>query len=170
MSADTAPAAMPVEIELVELLRASIKVDASGLAPAVVSHYIDGFDEAARAILDLFAPILAGSRCPIGLDHARDICSAVGCHACDRESLTRWHARALAAEAALAELRKQMLADEGQHREALAAERERGAKIADRFGKEAYAACGQSGNFKIDKAEMAQALVATSIAARAQGE
>jgi hypothetical protein len=57
--ADTAPAAMPGEIELVELLRASIKVDASGLAPAVVSHYIDGFDEAARAILDLFAPILA---------------------------------------------------------------------------------------------------------------
>lgn len=37
------------------ILRDTIKVDASGLAPAVVSHHITGFDEAAERILKMLS-------------------------------------------------------------------------------------------------------------------
>jgi len=43
-----------VRERLAGLARQHIKVDATGLAPAVVSHYIDGFDELADAILREF--------------------------------------------------------------------------------------------------------------------
>lgn len=97
----------PGEEEIAALLRATIRVDASGLAPAVVSHYIDGFDEAARAILALFAPIVAEKERRIAewqaevrregdrfKDEVRDL----------NAECERLEARALAAEAALAAL------------------------------------------------------------------
>lgn len=45
---------LPLEEQIAGLLREHIKVDAAGLAPAVVSHHITGFDEAARALSALF--------------------------------------------------------------------------------------------------------------------
>ena len=41
---------------LIKVMRQHIKADATGLAPAVISHYIVGFEEAADAILNL-APV-----------------------------------------------------------------------------------------------------------------
>lgn len=45
--------------EIVQILKRSIKVDASGLAPAVVTHFIDGYEDAARAILAALRPVTA---------------------------------------------------------------------------------------------------------------
>jgi hypothetical protein len=41
---------MTIATEIERILRETIKVDASGLAPAVVAHHITGFEEAARRI------------------------------------------------------------------------------------------------------------------------
>ncbi len=45
---------------LIKVMRQHIKADATGLAPAVISHYIVGFEEAADAILNL-APVAKGA-------------------------------------------------------------------------------------------------------------
>ncbi|WP_089177176.1 hypothetical protein [Bosea sp. AS-1] len=44
------------EKALIQILRDTIKVDASGLAPAVVAHHIMGFEEAAQRILQALRP------------------------------------------------------------------------------------------------------------------
>lgn len=82
--------------------------------------------------------------------------------AASRDERRALEARALSAESALAELRKQMLADEGQHREAVAAERERCAKIAD-----ARNSAHCEDDWEIGSAQSAEAIAA---AIRAQGE
>ena len=115
----------PAEMPGVEEIARAIAYDGNSmvLAPEVAARR-------ARAILDLFAPILAEKEREIS-----NLSEAVKVRAHEAveyaEQRNRAQDRALAAEAALAELRKQMLADEGQHREALAAERERCAKIAE---------------------------------------
>lgn len=120
------PAAMPSEEEIKDILLRFHADTASAWR-----HERDGIATfAARAILALFAPILAEKEREIS-----NLSEAVKVRAHEAveyaEQRNRAQDRALAAEAALAELRKQMLADEGQHREALAAERERCAKIAE---------------------------------------
>lgn len=40
---------------LIELAREKVKVDASGIAPAVASHFVFGFDDLADAIMREFA-------------------------------------------------------------------------------------------------------------------
>lgn len=45
---------------LIETMRQHIKADAVGLAPAVIAHYLVGFEEAADAILNL-APVAKGA-------------------------------------------------------------------------------------------------------------
>lgn len=45
---------------LIEIMRQHIKADAVGLAPAVIAHYLVGFEEAADAILNL-APVAKGA-------------------------------------------------------------------------------------------------------------
>ncbi len=105
MSADTAPAAMPGEIEIAETIVATIK--ASKLLVAVYSadddgcRMIDGdvdLPAVSRAVLNLFAPILAEKerlamrRWTAALAQAQDW----------RNLAEKAEARALAAEAALA--------------------------------------------------------------------
>jgi len=96
--------------------------------PTYITGFSTGTDamRQARAILALFAPILAEKdgykEIVRQAAAARDAAGYIGAV---WDCIDDLSARALAAEAALAELRKQMLADEGQHRDALAAERER---------------------------------------------
>jgi len=49
-----------------EVIKQHIKVDATGLAPAVVSHYIFGFEAAAQALSD--AGLLAGGWRPVNMN------------------------------------------------------------------------------------------------------
>ncbi|MGY6251141.1 hypothetical protein ACXIUS_26975 [Bosea thiooxidans] len=126
----TAPAEMPGVEEIGKLLMKSFYDQwfAPG-QPAwgggVYWDFVNGssaWSPQARAILDLFAPILAEKeRLAEDLHYANGVADLAMKH---RD----------AAESSLAEIRKQMLADEGQHREAVAAERERCAKIADELG------------------------------------
>ena len=46
---------------LIETMRQHIKADAVGLAPAVIAHYLVGFEEAADAILNLASPVAKGA-------------------------------------------------------------------------------------------------------------
>ena len=45
---------------MVAIMRQHIKADASGLAPAVISHYLFGFEDAADAILSTLRPQPSG--------------------------------------------------------------------------------------------------------------
>ncbi len=47
---------LPSREAIAEAIKATIKADATGLAPAVIGYHISGFEEAADAILALFTP------------------------------------------------------------------------------------------------------------------
>lgn len=50
---EIAPSADLVE-RVAQLISKHVKADATGLAPAVISHYLFGFNDAARAVIALF--------------------------------------------------------------------------------------------------------------------
>ncbi len=110
-SENAAPAEMPGEMEVARAIATFRK----HLYPDTKIDVLPSELAQAAAVMTLFAPILA--------EKERQLTSF-------RQYVAMHRDRALAAESSLAELRKQMLADEGQHREAVAAERERCALIA----------------------------------------
>ena len=138
--------------------------------PAVRNRHRD----AARAVLALFAPILAEKE---AAEEQAESFKAMYRQAVDwrDEKIAKLTTRAEDAEFAMSRVEKSAASAEARAlaaEAALAAERERCAGIAERFKAAHFEACGASGSFSVDKAEMAQALCARDIAAaiRARGE
>lgn len=128
----------------------------------------------ARAVLAIFAPILAEKE---AAEEQAESFKAMYRQAVDwrDEKIAKLTTRAEDAEFAMSRVEKSAASAEARAlaaEAALAAERERCAGIAERFKAAHFEACGASGSFSVDKAEMAQALCARDIAAaiRARGE